>query len=383
MGRKKGSPSGSDVNPLQRMLGNFLRLERTRLGYSSAEVARRLGLTDTYFRMAESGRAALNQSLVFKIIEVFAATNAPTHDSRTISFNRFALYLVGTHWIGAEMATHDSDEDAAKNAFESLAYLVADFQTLYEHTRIYFELDEGSPEQKRFLEEVAAPEIGEFLRSEFYGSAGGKDRDFLRLDELPTLNVEIILDLKQSLAGRSFVHTDKIAAKWEVDRAPQFKFQRGLFSTSDLIVGEENLDVFHYEFLGQSRFRESRLIFVNADESERALTAQFVALLNRARARARGLSPLSKHEQDKLKFVCLTPAERKAHKDEIETLLRRDNRGHKAYWSFETHAGLDISFVGVRDSNAENIRNLTLRDARERAQKFERLWSPLDAARAN
>src|SRR4051794_28674464 len=117
MGRKKGSPGGTGVNPLQRMLGVFLRLERTKLGYSSSDVARRLGLTDTYFRLAESGRAALNQGLVFKIIEVFAATNAPTHDNRTISFNRFALYLVGTHWVGAEMAAQDPDDDPAKQAF--------------------------------------------------------------------------------------------------------------------------------------------------------------------------------------------------------------------------------------------------------------------------
>jgi transcriptional regulator with XRE-family HTH domain len=383
MGRKKGSPRGSDVNPLQRMLGVFLRVERTKLGFTSAEVARRLDLTDTYLRLAESGRAALNQGLVFKIIEVFAATNAPTHDNRTINFNRFALYLVGTHWVGAEMAAQDSDDDAGRSAFEGLASAVADFQTLYEHIRRYFAFDEGSAEQKRFLEEVVAPEVGEFLRSEFYGSGGGGDRDFLRLDELPTLNVEILLDVKRSFAGRSFVHTDKIAAKWEADRASQFKFQRGLFRTTDLIVDETNLDLFHYDCLGQPGFRESRLIFVNSREDERALTERFVRLLNEARARVRGLNPLYESDEDKLRFVCLTPAERKAHHDEIETLLRRDLMDHTAYWSFETHAGLDISFVGVGEGNVESIRNLTLRDARERAQKFERLWSSLDAARKN
>ena len=80
-GRKKVFPTGATVNPLQRMLGAYLRLERTKLGFSSNYVARRLGLNDTYLRLAESGRAALNQSLVFKIIEVFADSTSQTHDT--------------------------------------------------------------------------------------------------------------------------------------------------------------------------------------------------------------------------------------------------------------------------------------------------------------
>jgi transcriptional regulator with XRE-family HTH domain len=379
MGRKKGAPGGGDVNPLQRMLGTFLRLERSRLGYSSADVARRLGLTDTYFRLAESGRAALNQALVFRVIEVFAASSAQTHETRAISFSRFALYLVGTHWVGAEMAAHNS-KGVARRAFESLAALVSDFQTLYERTRRYFELEEGSTDQKRFLEDVVAPEVGEFLRSEYYGAAAGSDNELLRLDELPTLNVEILLDLKQSLAGRSFVHTEQIASRWEADRASQFRFQRGLFRSPKLIVSAENLNVFHYDFLDQSRFAESQLILVDSLEDERALKREFLALLNRGRARRRNLPEISERGADKIKFVCLSADERRAHKDEIEGLLRRDSRDHEAYWSFETHAGLDISFIGVSAGNAENIRNLNLRDASERAQTFERLWSTVYAA---
>ena len=381
MGRKKGSPSGGDVNPLQRMLGTYLRLERTRLGYSSADVAKRLNLTDTYYRLAESGRAALNQGLAFKVIEVFAASSVPTHDNRTISFGRFALYHVGTHWVGAEMAAREAEDGAAKGAFETLASLVADFQTLYERTQRYFELEEGTPEQKRFLEEVVAPEIGEFLRSDFYGSGAVAGKDFLKLDDVPTLNVEMILDLKQSLAGRSFVHTDQIAAKWESNRAAQFKIQRGLFRTPALIVSEANLERFHWEFLSSSRFLWSRLIFVDSGESKERLKERFVSLLNKGRTKIKGLSPISTQEAVKLEFVCLTAEQRNNYREYIESLLLRELNQHDAFWSFETHAGLDVSFIGVRGDKTENIRNLNFREASERAQLFDRLWNSVDASR--
>ena len=149
MGRMKVFPAGEALNPLQRMFGTFLRLERSRLGHSSKEVAAKLGVSDTYLRLAEAGRAPLNQSLVFKIIEVFADSDAPTHDSRTISFNRLALFLVGMHWVGAEMAALKG-KNAGQRAMMALAASVSDFQVFTERTNQYFSLDgEGWLEPER------------------------------------------------------------------------------------------------------------------------------------------------------------------------------------------------------------------------------------------
>ena len=165
MPRKTTSPQ-NQLNPLQRMFGTFLRMERTRLGLSSRCVADRLQVTDTYLRLAEAGRAALNQSLAFKIIEVFADSDAQTHEFRTISFNRLALFMVGMHWVGAEMAGHN---ESGRDAVEDLGARVSDFQVFFDRTNEYFELPEGKPEQKGFLEKVASPAVGVFLRSESYG----------------------------------------------------------------------------------------------------------------------------------------------------------------------------------------------------------------------
>ncbi len=397
MGRKKVFPTGnagnSLVNPLQRMLGTYLRVERTKLGYSSEYVAGRLSLTDTYLRLVETGRASLNQSLVFKIIEVFADSNTQTHDSRTISFSRLAIFMVGAHWLGAEMAllSKTPEPESAKRAIEALGLRDNDFQVFFERTSGYLDQPEGSPEQRKFLETVAAPEVGEFLRSDAYGHIDIKrlEDDILPLREfleLPTLNIDILLDLKQALAGRSFVHTADVASIWESKRSSQFRYVRGLYSTSELVISKDNLDSFHFEYLSEKRFSEVQMIFITAKKNADSLKDSFIEWLNHGRKKVRGLEPLTPEECKKIHFACLSVAQEKKHAAILETIRRRDfsdpnNKTiYDAYWSFETLAGLHIGFVGLVDKqNPDSTRNLDLRMSFEKARQFDELWRDINA----
>ncbi len=372
MGRLKSSPSGGEPNPLLRMLGAFLRLERARLGLSTKDVADRLGLTDTYYRLAESGRAALNQNLTFRIIEAF--------ESGTISFTRFAIFLVGAHWVGFEMGSMKNAELAARRATEALALREKGFEVLYERTMAYFDIEEGSNDQKRFLEDVAAPEVGRFLSDENYGQPPLVARDFLGMGDLPTLNIDILLDLKKSLTGRSFVHTDEIAAKWESERGTQFKNFRAIFRSSDLVVDEKNLCLFHYEYLNSTSFINGRFIFVNSDRSATELTTEFVNLVNDGRAKKSITQRLEQREIDKIDFVCLDERQVILFENQIENILKRGKLDLNAYWSFQTHVDLNISFIGVEGDNFENIRNLNLIESEEKSLMFDNLWEAISNA---
>jgi len=391
MPRKKTVESGA-VNPLQRMLGTHLRLERARLGYSSKDVAEKLGLTDSYLRLAESGRATLNQSLVFRIIGVFADSTGTTRDTRAISFPRLALFLVGVHWIGAEMAAQKK-QDLGRRAMEDLAALSADFEIFVGRTRRYFDLDEGSIAQRGFLEEFAAPEVGRFLRTEAYSredidsiqnSVLDIQRDLL---DLPTLNLDLILDLKRATAGRSFVHTDEVAANWESQRASQFAQVRGLFINANHILNKANFERFHYEFLSLKAFTSLRLIFIDtAESSTEDLTSHFIANVNAGRKNApaaSGLEPLTSKEIAKVHIVSLSDQQRKQHVEALAELQRGEGRNppptYDAYWSFETHYKLHIGFMGWRDNskNADSTRNLTLGTSVNKAKCFDELWKSL------
>jgi len=391
MGRKKLNPPSEVVNPLQRMLGTFLRLERVRLGRSSEEFSSKLGLTDTYLRLTESGRAALNQSLIFRIIELYADASSPTHDSRSISFSRLGIYMVGTHWVGAEMARLGDTEDADHRAFETLALHVRDFSLLYERVRDYFQCEDNA-QQRDFLERVAAPELGRFLRTENYYTEDfersykdGEDVIPLRdLIELPTLNLDILLGVKRSLTGRSFVHTPEVAAQWESDKASDFRFVKGVFQNERLIITQENLQRFHYRFLAERDFDGLQMIFVNveAGQSEKTLRKHFTEWLDWLKNNKK----LQRDVMKKVSFRVLTSKEEQTHAGTLKTLRRRgpaDPLGttYDAYWSFETHAGLPISFVGLLENKfADNTRNLDLRSARDKSLLFDALWKDLHAS---
>lgn len=382
MPRKKTAPD--TLNPFQRMFGAYLRLERTRLELSSRAVADRLHLTDTYLRLAESGRAALNQALIFKLIAVFGETNAPTHNSRTISFSRLALFMVGMHWVGAEMASFEGEANPGRRATERLAELVNEFEFFIQRTKRYFELADDSPEQKAFLEDVVAPELELFLRSDTYGRTDIEsiEEDVLprrELLELPTMNIGILLNLKDDLTGRSFVHTADVASKWESQRASQFRSVHGVYSQTDLIFSEDNLKRFKYEYLSAQRFESLQMIFLDGTSDEDELKTQFIDRLNKSRGSQNPKLALSTDEADRIHFLCPPKKRYQEFKTQLDQLLRRppsEARSTKprAYWSFRTHTGLHIGFVG----NAADIRNLNLRDSVDSANLFRTVWAGLD-----
>lgn len=292
------------------------------------------------------------------------------------------------------MATHPR-QDADRRATEALASRDTDFDIFFTRTKRYFELPEDA--KKAFLEEVAAPEVGLFLRSDSYGRTGIQEirNDILDLQkdllDLPTLNIDILLDLKRALAGRSFVHTDDVAAKWEAQRASQFRRVRGLYLNEKLIVDQANFDRFHYDFLKEEQFSALQFIFMNAGRSRDALKTAFITYLNKGRKNApetQRLSPLTTDEQAKIHIMTLSEAQREEHEMVLTQLRRADGSNamtYAAYWSFETLYDLNIGFLGWRadNNNADSTRNLTLESSVAKANLFTTLWNTLNAPNKN
>jgi transcriptional regulator with XRE-family HTH domain len=396
MGRKRGMAGGNAVNPLQRMLGAYLRVERTKNGDTSAEIARRLGLTDTYYRLVEAGKATLNQGLAIQLMLAFDHSGP---GRRQIVFSQVCMFLVAINLVGAEMAAFDDEdnhEDPGKRAIEELTGSVAGFDDLFQRTAGYFDKEEGSPDQRRYLEEVVAPELANFLtRDPAAGSSvDGATSMPLSLDETPTLNIDAILDINRILSWRPFVHTPQFASEWEKAKAKDFRSLKAIYSDSKIIINEENLSDFQYPYLTSPSFHHFQAIFPNesglttpkqAEARAAKLKEEFVDGLNKLRRNSK-YGALSRGDTDKIVFLCLTAAERQSSAKSLSGILNLSGDNSTAYWSFTTVDYFPIAFQG-RMLNAHlhptevATENLNLSDAKKKERQFDEFWASIQQSR--
>jgi hypothetical protein len=391
VGRKKSAPPSADqgpANPLLRMLGTFFRLERSALKAGSKAIAKELGLTDTYYRLVESGRASLNQAMAVKLTEVLAdRRGSQSITPSQIHFQRLAVFLVGTQLVGSSMLSAE-DTDADRLAMEALAERDADFELFHRRTRGYYSLPEGEP-RLRFLEDEAVPEVRRFLSKLTYAEPPELSQiveDVLPAKDilaLPSANVEMLVRLAADLTDRPFVHTRHVAAKWEERHARIFVRCRGVYEKAQLILAQENLDQFNYLYLSEESFKEERFLFLDPGEKD-ATKAALVGGLNRAREKA-GRPPVSDTDKDKIHVAHLPASGMDAIRDQIRSLctvasVLVEEEEYQAFWSFETSLNIPIGFVGRNVNKTLDVLNLSLAASVKREREFDLIWSEIVAS---
>jgi hypothetical protein len=365
--RKKAvPPAGSRPNPLQRMFGTWLRVTRKELSLDSDFAARALDLTETYYRLVESGRATFNPNLAFRLIALLGSRTGPA--AAQIHFQRLALYLVGAQWVSAEMTHLEAAKRADLAAVEALAARDADFELFHMRTKGYYALREGDETQRQFLEDTAAPCVANFLATVDYARPA---KDAIvelvmpaeKLLALPTLNVEMITRLLEDLSGRPFVHTAHLAAAWEDRTSPLIRSVHGIYKDPELILSKENLRNFHYQYLLQPRFQQLRFVFLEPVNAKSAKAA-FVRTLNQERE-AVDLERLEDRHVQKIRFVALTDQQVELHRERLTrfrsgTTPDGQSGVYEAYWSFDTATDIPIGFVGRKGTGTGDIWNLSL-----------------------
>lgn len=395
MARKKTSPD--QANPLQRMFGAYLRVTRNHLDLPTRDASAALGLTETYYRLVEAGRAALAPSLSFRLIGLLA--NAKVRDGRPtpkIHFSRLALYLSGIHWVNAEMvrlAEENVDKNAlASTAMSSLILQDADFEYFHTQTKRYYEFDEFEEKFRSFLDEIGAPSVGHFLETTEYVRATNDSVTEMvlpksKLLEMPSLNAEMIVRLADDLAGRPFIHTPPLASAWEDRNSASIRSAQAIFGDPELILGDQNLKYFHYHYLRQPHFRTLRFIFLTASNIA-SLKDEFVKRLNGARAAA-GHEPVEERYFQKIRILRPTLNQINTVKPLLSEMFTEvpgsfgGPRQYDCYWAFDLSLSTDckvpISFVGRNESYGDEIYNLSLARSISKQQLFERIWRELEA----
>ncbi len=357
--------SKKSKNPLNVIFGVFLQEERKNLSNLSIEeicATGMLGISISLYKMMESGYVALNSSRIPDFIRVFERSN--------LIFDRLAKYIAGQSYIEHLMITH---ENSPKEAFAELADVDYEFKYFYDKCLPYFRKDDGAIEQKRFIQKELVGELKLFLQNPKYPIASEEMFKGILADKIntvPSLSVEILLNIIDSFAKILPQHFGNIAKDWESENRQIFKSLDGYYFHEKYIVSKDNLDIYKYPFLEYDNFKEVRFIF-NSNEKKESLKSEFIKLLSDNR------SPLTENVIDKIKFETIKKPQSKFERLLIAPNAKDSNIYLHAFWVFTTVSGNKIGFVGVSGKDVNTVYNLTYKETLDRSEIFEGLWKGL------
>lgn len=345
---------GKKKNPLSQLFGEFLRHERNRLSLTGQEIANRLELGASFYRMIESGNANMNPNRLPFIIRAF--------EDSEISFERLNKLLIGIQFI-----EYYNDEEKGRTTEDGLIYLESldkDFHTLL----------------KKEPENLHHRDIEAFLKDKHYAPAESAEFRTGILNEIlttKTLYIELLLNMTVSLKKHPPMHIEGIASSWEEENKHLFTSLVGVYKDHKIIISKKNFQHFTFPYLLNEKFETLRFIFLDSKRTEfKELEDHFFDTLNEVR-KEKQLPLLTERQKDKISFRC-TKVNPESLTDKLFEPEDFENSSPlSAFWSFSTAIGGNIAFTGVRKKSVDFIINLTLEQTIKRNKIFEELWSEL------
>ncbi len=353
-------------NPLNVILGSFLKRERISLSASSTVIAESLHMGDSIYRMVEAGSAALN-------INRLALVTATFYDSK-IKFERLAKFVAGSQILDFLI----SENNTLQLALEVLAERDEDFEHFIERTSQLYQLEYGTDDFKVALI-GAVQEVELFLKSENYR------RNTYALDEkvfevilgVPSIEIPNILTYLESLHNRQPIHVGRIAGDWEKSNK-DFKWLRGLYLKPDIIIRDSNLEVFTYEYLLNPAFEKIQMIFIDSNATSAVLRKSFISKIQTLRKKL-GKTPLTETQLKKIDFKIIKK-NNKGVITKVDELLEMGDDIFpvlNAYWNFSLRTGIEVGFVGgAEEKGIKNYAiNLTGAQSLSRVKIFDTIWN--------
>jgi transcriptional regulator with XRE-family HTH domain len=192
MVRKRILAAKGVTNPLQKILGVYLRIRRKSVGLSDEYMAQSLGVSTTYYRTIESGQATVGIGWVSVVISVFAPRRI------YIDFSSLAALLAGIAILEKSLQ-HEID---LVDPFKALADY-SEFKELIGGIRSYFDFQSTETEKRNFLVTTAYEAMRDYLES----SQSEKNHLYphLVLKDMSPKGIKILKMMYLDLNGRRFV----------------------------------------------------------------------------------------------------------------------------------------------------------------------------------
>lgn len=373
MAKKGSSSSKTFKNPLVQALGIVLHKMRNSIGMTSDDVAAKIGLGGSSYRMIEAGSAILHPGRSLNIIKVFDQ----------IEFDPLCRLLVAIQ----VMETGTQTVDDFKNATILLGDTDPQLHQLFEALMPVWTLvqNKDSNTVADFIENSEIPSIlTDFLTiNRYFGLEKERRLDFqlnALIEGTPSIYLDFILDILSSLKKHRLHYFPEESRTWESENKHNFMNLYAVIKDPKGILNKDNFSSFDYNYLWQPQFESLKYIILQEDFDPKTSKALFQKHLKEALQ--------EKHIKYQVELQQFDAAMEKVHfkngSEKDEALLHimkysQDGDPVDFLWIFTLKNGNKVGFISNNDSNKVFYgTTLSYLETNERLEVFKEIWAELE-----
>lgn len=375
MAKKGSSSSKSFKNPLVQALGLVFHRMRASLGLSSDEVAAKIGLGGSSYRMIEAGSTTVHPGRSLNIIKIFD----------NIEYDPLSRLLVAIQ----VMETGTQTIEDFKNATILIGEIDPQLQLLFDSLMPVWEVveKEGSQGASKFLESSALLEmLKDYLTTNrYFGVEKEKRLDFQLnslLEDTPSIYLDFILDTLKSLQKHRLHYFPEESRTWESENKHNFTNLYAIIKNAKGLLNKKNFESFDYNYLWQPQFQEVQYIFLD-EQMEMSVGELFDAF----KANLKGALQ-EKHIKYQVELEQFDQVmEKVSFKDgwpqapALFDLMKQQQEGIPVdvLWVFTLKNGNKVGFISNSDSDMIFYgTTLSYKETSIKLSAFQQIWKQLD-----
>ncbi len=362
-----------EKNPLSQALGAYFRKERDLMRKTSNEIAKKINIGASFYRMIEAGSANIHPSRVLNIINTFPNCG--------IELNSLCKYLVAIQMIEPSLTSHNE----LKQAIDSLSEADGEFERLFKafESVLKYIKDKNTEKVKEYIDdENLNNELREFLTSKFYELEPEKRLDQKLnelIDDTPSFYLDFALNTLQSLHQLPLSIITSDLWHWEEKNKDNIVSRYCISKNHDYVTSKKNLQRYHYTHLWSSDFKTENFIFIEDDKSSKDLKHLFDKNLKNSLKDSNFISRLSDADTYLKKVNIKTCSSQRT--DILEILGSNDEMQYDAIWIYIMKNNNRIGILAEIDK--ENLKlikgtSLKFKETIDKLDSLIEIWNEID-----
>jgi hypothetical protein len=355
-------------NPLAQALGLVFQHTRDKMGgVSSSDIASRLGLAASHYRMIEAGSAILQPSRVIKVIQTF----------ETIEYVPLCQILVAIQILDSVKDSVDDMRTTSAVLAEAVPPMSGIFKGL---SRLWNTIETKEPFDvtKKMIGEGIVKELETFLTTEPVLLTDGQLNNFMTptyqypisgqlyskigniLHGVAPFYLDTILQLIENLKGITPRVTAEELARWESRHKNRITHIIGIIRNPEIVF---NVESFDYGFLWEESFQ--KLLIIHRDQPNLKDTSVREKIVQSLRKKYETERVKYEHQMqtfEKTLTSKLDVKHAKQNKEKIDKILTHRNTKMNNLWLYIMNNGYVVPFIdnAAMSVSAENLYGTSL-----------------------